>query len=62
MIRLIDNFRSMQTRLRFIVNQYDELKRQLNANVTDFKNLDQELNVKKAEMLQQRKLRDDKIA
>ena len=60
--RLIDNFRSMQTRLRYIVNQYEDLKRQLNDNMSVFKNLDQQLNECKANMLQNKKLRDDKIA
>ena len=60
--RLLDNFRSIQTRLTYIVAQCEELKRQLNDDMQEFRTLDQKLNACKANMLQYKKLRDDKIS
>ncbi|CAK8689620.1 unnamed protein product [Clavelina lepadiformis] len=60
--RLLENFRKMQTRLKAIVGQCENLRRRLNNDIIEQRQRDQDLNANKAEMFRLKKLRDDKIA
>nr|XP_018668591.1 phosphatidylinositol 3-kinase regulatory subunit gamma [Ciona intestinalis] len=60
--RLKENFRRMQTRLLFIVNQCEDLRTQLGQEIQENRERDRRLNSIKADMYQLKKLRDSRIS